>query len=216
MTTFAITEETPNEEVVTQAEEKIFIHDLPVMYKMGGYQEPELATYNCQYLTGNLHSITLPDGKTTSVRSDEITPSRQLSDTEMIYYLTDELLKASEQVDNYKKLYSSAQDDLEKISDALSEEAENRGWCSEYNEFCNQVNDGLTIGFLKPLTQEYSVDFEIQASVTLTRTIYVTASSQEEAEGFFSEDPEAYIDPEDEAFDGIKSSGWDNVEVNVT
>lgn len=214
MSTFTIiTEETPAPEV-TQAEEKLFVPGLPVMYKMGNYA-PELATYNYQYSYGDRHNITLADGKETVARADEITPSCKLNDSEMIYYLTEELVKASESADYYKQLFSRSQDDIQTISDALLNEAENRGWCSEYNDFCEEVNSKLTGGtYLTPSEQEWEVEVEIEATVRTTRTLYVMASSLENAQETVSEDPDVFLTG-DEALDEVKSSGWDNVEVNI-
>lgn len=214
MTTFTVVEETPTEEVVTQAEEKLFIAGLPIVYKMGAYQESELATYNYQYNYGDRHNITLADGKETLARADEITPSRSLTDSEMIHYLTEELVKASESADHYRKLYSQSQDDIQTISDALAEEAENRGWCSEYNQFCEEVNSKLRAGtYLTPLEQEYAVTVRIKAEVEIERTIYVTTTSQEDAEYLVQDDPESYFEPEEVALEHVKNHGFDNYDV---
>jgi hypothetical protein len=217
MTTFTIiTEESPNEEVVTQAEEKLFIAGLPIVYKMGAYQEPELATYNYQYNYGDRHNITLADGKETLARADEITPSRSLTDAEMILYLTEQLYEASLSADSYKKMYHNAVEDIDAISTALSEEAENRGWCSEYNDFCHQVNATLKGGgYLQPLEQEYEVEVEVEATIRVSRTVYVMAASQEDAVSMVSDDPECYLDPSEEASEAARSFGWDDIEVTV-
>ena len=214
MTTFTITEETPTEEVVTQAEEKLFIAGLPIVYKMGAYQSPELATYNYRYSYGDRHNIILADGKETVARLDEITPSRSLTDTEMIHYLTEELVTASDSADYWKKLFSKSQDDIQRISDALSTEAEERGWCSEYNDFCEEVNATLTSGtYLTPLEQEWVVEVEIEATVTTTRTLYIMARTYEDAQETVIADPDQFLSG-DEALEAAKA-GWDHVEVNT-
>lgn len=216
MNTFTIiTEEAPAPEV-TQAKENVFIKGLPVMYKKLDL-EPVEATYD--YAFGSMaysHVIVLSDGKSATVRTDEITPLRPLTDAEMVAYLTDELYEASLSADSYKKMYHSAVEDIDAISTALSEEAENRGWCSEYNDFCHQVNATLKGGgYLQPLEEEYEVEVEVEATVRVSRTVYVMAASQEDAVSMVSDDPECYLDPSEEANEAARSCGWDDIEVNV-
>lgn len=216
MTTFTIiTEETPAPEV-TQAVEKIFTKDMPVMYKTLD-MEPVEATYGYAYGSmGYRHVLMLSDGKSVVATIDEITPMRSLTDAEMIAYLTDELYEASLSADSYKKMYHNAVEDIDAISSALSEEAENRGWCSEYNDFCQQVNATLKGGgYLQPLEQEYEVEIEIEATVKASRTVYVMASSYDDAVSMVADDPECYIDPSEEASEAARSCGWDDIEVNV-
>ena len=215
MSTFTIvTEETPAPEV-TQATEQIFIQGLPVLFKEKD-SEPIEATYNYGYEYGNSHNIILPNDQQRVVNTRELTQVRPLTDAEMVVYLTEQLYEASKSAESYKKMYHSAADDLDTIATALSEEAESRGWCSEYNEFCNQVNATLKGGgYLQPFEQEYEVEVEIEATIRVPRTIYVMASSYDDAVSMVTDDPETYLDPSDTALEVVKADGWDEIEVNV-
>lgn len=215
MTTFTIiTEETPAPEV-TQATERIFIKGLPVLFEEQD-AEPLQATYNYEYGYGNSHNIILFDGKERVARTSELTPARPLTDAEMVVYLTEQLYEASKSAESYKKMYHSASDDLDTIATALSEEAESRGWCGEYNDFCQQVNATLKGGgYLQPLEREFEVEVEIEATIRVPRTIYVMASSYDDAVSMVADDPEAYLDPSDTALEVAKADGWDDIEVNV-
>lgn len=213
MTTFTIVTEEPE---VTQATDKIFIHGLPVMYKMLDL-EPVEAIYDYAYSgLRNSHLIRLvADGKEVVARTDELTPSRSLTDAEMILYLTEQLYEASNSADSYQQAYRSSDDDIDRIANALSEEAESRGWCEEYSEFCDQVNAVLVTGTrLQPVEREFEIDVEIEATITVTRTVTVTARSQEDAETFVQEDPESFLDVESEISDAA-SMGLTDYTINV-
>lgn len=213
MTTFTIITEEPQ---ATQATEKIFIHGLPVMYKMLDL-EPVEAIYDYPYrgLNDN-HLIKLvADGKEVVARTDELTPSRSLTDAEMIAYLTEQLYEASNSADSYKQMCRNSDDDFDRIATALCEEAESRGWCEEYSEFCDQVNSTLVTGVrLQPIEREFEIDIEIEATITVVRTVTVTARSQEDATTFVQDDPEAYFDVEAEISDAA-SMGVTDYFVNV-
>lgn len=214
MTTITIITEEPQ---VTQATEKIFIRDLPVMYKMLDL-EPVEAIYNHQYLGSiDRHYITIvSDGKEVIARADELTPSRSLTDAEMIVYLTEQLYEASTSAESYKSAYQSSDDDIATIAYALREEAESRGWCQEYNEFCHQVNSTLRTGErLEALEEEYEVEVEVEATVTVRQYITVMARSQDHASELVLDDPESYFDPTGIALEGASATGWDNYDINL-
>lgn len=189
------------EETTTQTEEKIFIQGLPVMYKR--YGDPQEATYDYAYVSRpDRHVVTLSDGSLVDAYTSELTPVRPLTDAEMVVYLTEQLYEASQSADTYKKAYHSSDEDIERIAAALSEEAESRGWCEEYSEFCDQVNSVLVTGVrLQPLEREFEIDVEIEATISVVRTVTVTARSQEDAESYVNDDPEAYFDVEAEIND---------------
>lgn len=213
MSTFTIiTEETPAPEV-TQATEKLFIADLPIIYKPLD-QDPTRATYNYPYTMRDRHAITLTDGKHITATGDEITPSRSLTDEEMIAYLNEQLYLANDEAQTYKKWHVDLRSDLDDITEALRQEAENRGWCSEYNDFCDEVNSKLKHAHLTPLEQEYEVEVEITATVTTRATLSVMARSQDLAEEMVIDDPDAFFDPSDEALEEVKCNGFDNYDVS--
>ena len=214
MNTFTVTtEETPAPEV-TQATEKLFIADLPIIYNPLN-TDPTRATYNYPYTMGDRHSITLTDGKNITATGDEITPSRSLTDEEMIAYLNEQLYLANDEAWTYKKWHVDLRSDLDDITEALRQEAENRGWCSEYNEFCDEVSSKLKHAQLIPLEQEYEVEVEVTATVTTRATLSVMARSQDLAEEMVIDDPDSFFDPNDEALSEAQMNGFDDYDVSL-
>jgi hypothetical protein len=215
MNTFTVTtEETPEPEV-TQAKERIFIHDLPVTYTTA-LSPPIQALYQNPAAYGKRHYITLGDIKEVVAVDAEITPNRSLNDQEMIMYLTNELYEASKEADIYRERAVRIIADLEVIAEALRDEAESRGWCDDYNEFVSKVSDKTSEHHLLPLEQEYEVEVEVRANVSTRVTLSVTARSYEDAQEMVMDDPEAFFDPTHQALEEAQMSGFDDYDVNWT
>ena len=215
MNTFTVVTDTPQEEV-TQAKEKLFIHGMPVTYTPLG-DSPQQATYDEPFGSyGNRHNITLlADGASLIVNNSDITPDRSLTDEEMTAYLTEQMFEMGATVDRQVKTIATLHNDHDKISTALKEEAENRGWCGEYNTFCEEVNSTLEITELLPLEQEFQVNTRVKAEVEVDHITYVTATSQEQADSMVEDDPNMFFDPEEVALDHVKNHGFDSYDVEL-
>lgn len=217
MNTFIVTtEETPAPEV-TQATERLFINGLPVTHTPPD-SEPVQAVYSHPMAYGNRHYVIFNAESSNPselyVQGQHITPNRSLNDQEMITYLTNELYEASKEADIYRQRAARLSIDIEKIVEALREEAENRGWCDEYNQFCINANEDLSEPHLLPLEQEYEVEVEVRATVTARATLSVMARSRDLAEEMVIDDPDSFFDPTEEALSEIKMSGFDDYDVN--
>lgn len=76
-----------------------------------------------------------------------------------------------------EKSMSDHRSDIERIGEALIDEANERGWCSIYDEFVKNLN--------RSLTEELPVrrrSYDVDVTVTYTVTVTVSAVSEEEAE----------------------------------
>jgi hypothetical protein len=215
MNTFTVVTDTPQEEV-TQAKEKLFIHGMPVTYTPLD-DSPQQATYDEPFGSyGNRHNITLlADGASLIVNNSDITPDRSLTDEEMTAYLTEQMFEMGATIDRQYKTIMTLESDADKISTALAEEADNRGWCGEYNDFCERVNLTLERTALQPLEQEYEVEVEVKAEISTRYTLMVTASSLENAQSMVEDDPEMFFDPTSAASDAVRNDGWDDYEVSL-
>jgi hypothetical protein len=215
MNTFTVTTEETPAPLVT---EKIFIKGLPVTHTPPG-GEPVQAVYSHPMAYGDRHYIIFNAESSNPselyVQGDHITPNRPLTDEEMVSYLTNELYEANEDADRFRKRIVRLVADVEVITEALRDEAESRGWCDDYNEFCSTVNANLSETHLLALEQEYEVDVEVEATVRTTRTISVLARSLEDAQEMVTVDPETFFDPIEEAIDAARAGGFDDLEVNL-
>jgi hypothetical protein len=219
MNTFTVaTEETPT----TQATEKLFIHGMPVTYtreSTSSLVEVMQATYDEGFRSvyADKHTITLvADGTSVVVNGSDITPNRSLTDEEMVAHLTEQMFEMGTVIDRQVKTVDTLHSDIDKISTALQQEAENRGWCGEYNTFCEEVNSTLEMSELLLLEEEYEVEVEVKAEVSTRYTVTVTASSMENAQAMVEDDPSMFFDPADAALDAAKNEGWDDYEVSLS
>lgn len=215
MNTFTVVTDTPQEEV-TQAKEKLFIHGMPVTYKPLD-SLPQQATYDEPFSTwSDKHTISIGDELTSLVvNGSDITPNRSLTDEEMVAHLTEQMFEMGATIDRQVKTIAALHSDHDKISTSLREEAENRGWCGEYNDFCERVNSTLEMSELQPLEQEYEVEVEVKAEISTRYTLMVTATSPEAAQSMVEDDPDMFFDPADAALDAAKTEGWDDYEVSL-
>lgn len=80
-----------------------------------------------------------------------------------------------------KKINDELREDMRKIAVALLDEASEREWCDEYNNFVDNVNDRLTVHRLYRMEKEYEVTVDLKEVRTATVKIMITASSEDEA-----------------------------------
>jgi hypothetical protein len=210
-------------EEVTQAKEKLFIHGMPVTYTPPDGL-PKQANYDegFRFIYSDKHTITLlVDGTSVVVNGSDITPNRSLTDEEMVAHLTEQMFEMGTVIDRQVKTVDTLNSDIDKISTALQQEAENRGWCGEYNTFCAEVNSTLEMSELLPIEEEYNVSGKLTATASIGDTevtiecsfnVTVTATSQEHADSMVEDDPILYFDPQFEAITAI-NSGFDSYDV---
>lgn len=86
------------------------------------------------------------------------------------------------------------------VSEAFAEEALSRGWCSEAEEFIDNVNARIPSPFaLTPMTRQYCVDVTLEVTLTsyVTVSTTVTARDESDAVSMVQDDFSAYFDKGD-------------------
>lgn len=82
----------------------------------------------------------------------------------------------------WSKIYNQFLESMETISRRLHEEAEYRGWCGEFDDIIDEVNDLLPgPHYLDKREHEYEVSWEETYTVTVYRTASYTAHSADDA-----------------------------------
>jgi hypothetical protein len=85
--------------------------------------------------------------------------------------------------------------DINKISDALLKEADDRDWCSAYDDFVEELNQSLSVE-LKMREKEYEVDIEVTETRTQMVTVSIKARSEEHAKELVMDSPADYYESE--------------------
>lgn len=83
--------------------------------------------------------------------------------------------------------------DITRIGEALIQEAEDRDWCSAYDDFIEELNRSLTIE-LKTREKEYEVEVEVTQKRTQRVTITISANSESHARELIEDDPSNYYE----------------------
>ena len=68
------------------------------------------------------------------------------------------------------------QSDIKIIGEALIEEADNRGWCDDYDKFVNSLNSRLSVGL-----EERNHDYEVTATFIVTVSTTINARDEDDA-----------------------------------
>jgi hypothetical protein len=69
-----------------------------------------------------------------------------------------------------------------RITNAIYEEAYERDWCHQYDDWAENVNTTLKFFSIPLMHKEYEVTYTIERTQTATVTVKVTARSEDDAE----------------------------------
>ena len=98
--------------------------------------------------------------------------------------------------------------DFQHLANSLMEEAERRGWCYEYEEFCDNVDQGLRFGEMPRREKEYEVSWIATVIVEVPMTRTYSARDEEHAEEQAKEDYCATPESQ-EIIDAVRGSNWE-------
>jgi hypothetical protein len=124
-------------------------------------------------------------------------------------------------LDNLKKMWEDLRvkyaEDMSTISQRLIEEAENRGWCREFDDIIDEVNNKLVGPFpLDTREQDIEVEVTIRATVYATQTVTVRARDEDQAAEFLADDPDSYLDMNDVLSDHVSNWGFEDIDWEIT
>lgn len=97
-----------------------------------------------------------------------------------------------------------------RITNAIHEEACERDWCSEYDEWAENINKSLKFFEIPLMTKEYDVVYTITRTQEARVTVKVTSRSEDDAEDEASEMYSTY-----ELADKVKEYDWDTQDVTI-
>jgi hypothetical protein len=107
------------------------------------------------------------------------------------------LIDAEAQRDDYKAKVNDRNhkhlSDVNTIGLALIEVAEDKEWCSEYDEFIEELNGNLSVE-LPTRKRNFDVTIKVSREVYTYLTVQVEATSEEDAQELVEEDTYTYLD----------------------
>ena len=144
--------------------------------------------------------------------ADEVKPSEE---TGIISDLQAQVRRLTDEVEAQKVAYTDMvrqrdgwRDDFHHQANCLLDEAEHRGWCNEYEEFCDRVDEGLRFGEMPRREREYEVSWVATVIVQVPMTRTYTARDEESAEASAKEDYDATPESQ-EIIDAIRAGNWE-------
>lgn len=104
--------------------------------------------------------------------------------------------------------------DFHTVGEALMQEAENRNWCDEYDQFVETVNGQTSLLDLPVREREYEITVTGTAILSWSHNITVTARSVDDAIEMVENDPSTFFDIDEAATDALNYGyGWDSNDV---
>jgi hypothetical protein len=97
-----------------------------------------------------------------------------------------------------------------KITNAIHEEAIEREWCDQYDDWAERVNKDLKFFEIPLARREYEVTYSITRTQTARVTVRTTAVSEDDAE----DDTNGSYDESDLA-DMVREHDWDTEEITI-
>lgn len=137
--------------------------------------------------------------------SPEVKPSEEVG---IITDLQAQVDRLTEQNAVLRRTIADWERDWVTLTCALRDEADRRGWCSEYDEFVNEVESDLRIGTMPRREREYVVSWTASVLVSVPMSRTYTAASEEDAEQMARDDYYAGVETQ-EILEAVHSGDWE-------
>lgn len=76
---------------------------------------------------------------------------------------------------------ASYMSDVNLLGQMLEDEATERNWCNEYDEFVSTFNERSKVAFIEPRSYDYEVEVEVEVTLRITQMVTTSASSADQA-----------------------------------
>jgi len=124
-----------------------------------------------------------------------------------------------EQLETQRRVIMLAHEGFRTISDRFGEEADNRGWCDDANDFIKSVNEEISAPFsLEELYHDYDATVFITPEITVALHTSIRARSEEAASDLLRDDVRSYFDDSDikDALRDAEIDGYDIQDIEIT
>lgn len=157
------------------------------------------------------------------VRDAIVNPDRRPAVGTIIYDLNNTYLRANREKAAADELRQQAHQAIAIIGERLIQEAEERGWCDEFDKIIDEVNESLPGVFELPTRRKprRKVRVSISTTVTTYEDVYVEegCDDEDDPDNWYEDDESEYALGHDWAhdklMDEINYNGFDDVECSV-
>jgi TolA-binding protein len=107
---------------------------------------------------------------------------------------------------------------LEIVNERLNKEADDRGWCNEFNEILDEVNERIASEAGACFTlegNERDFEFIVQGTSTVhwSSTVQVTARNEDDARRFLEDSIHEYVNTDEAAQEEIRFNGFSDEDI---
>lgn len=92
-----------------------------------------------------------------------------------------EFHRLNQRLDLVKTEKSEWKNDLDLLGELLRDEAENRGWCEEYDTFVDHYNMKSKHAFIEPRVNDYEVEVTMEFTIQVTTSVMTEAQNDADA-----------------------------------
>jgi len=92
-----------------------------------------------------------------------------------------EFLSVHQRLETARTERGNWQSDVDLFADMIREEAENRGWCDEYDVFVDHYNNKSKVAWIEPRTNDYEVEVTMEFTVQVTTMVCTEAKNEDDA-----------------------------------
>lgn len=124
-----------------------------------------------------------------------------------------------EQLETQRRVIMLAHEGFQTISDRFGEEADNRGWCDDANDFIISANEAISAPFsLEELYHDYDATVFLRPDMIVALTTSIRARSQDAAKDLLQDDVSSYFDESDirDALRDTEIDSWDIQDIEIT
>lgn len=76
---------------------------------------------------------------------------------------------------------ASYMSDVNLIGSMLEDEATDRNWCEEYDQFINVFNEKSKVAYIEPRSYDYEVEVDVEVTLRITQMVTTSAANADEA-----------------------------------
>ena len=105
----------------------------------------------------------------------------------------DLLAQAQRERDALGEWKNRAVNDMATLSTALIREANDRGWCSEYDDIVASVNENMNVLQLTERLRQFHREVTVDMTFRVTRGLTIEARTVEEADDIIADDLHGYM-----------------------
>jgi hypothetical protein len=116
---------------------------------------------------------------------------------------------------HFEEYRTKVASDCEILSKKLIDEANDRGWCEQYDQIVESLNSRFSVLAIEERITDHEIEVIVTGTVSVRRYVTVSAANFDAAVDAFNSDPDTYLDSDEALQEEISNSGFDDISIDV-